>query len=105
MIDFKQVHEEIKRVKKIARPFAKAVAPIYRMLDWWWFRLGRPPDEDEIYTTIMHLLKNLEINEQTETHQIESGGIGLQITRAGDMVAIDIIMLIGANLIDAIQEL
>lgn len=105
MIDFKQVQEEIKRVKKIARPYAKAIAPIYKMLDWWWYRLGRPPNEDEIYNQIMHFLNTLEINENTTDFEVETGGIGLEVKRVEDRIEIDIVMPIKANLIDSIQEL
>lgn len=105
MINYEQVQSEIKRVRKIAKSFAKQIAPIYTMFDWWWYRLGRPPNADEIYNQIIYFLDTLTIDETTQDFNLETGGVGLEVKRVKDRIELDIVMPIKANLIDAIQEL
>jgi hypothetical protein len=106
-MDYTLVNEEIKRAKKMARPFSEEVAPIYKMFDWWWYRLGAPPTKDDIYKQIIYFLDSLEINDNTKDTVLETGGIGISITLSPKInsVLIDIYLKISADVIEATTEL
>lgn len=68
-------------VRIAARKLAERVAPVYRLLGWWWVSLGRPsrvPTEEEIFNKLIHLYEEL----QTRPNGIKVSVGGLACSRS-----------------------